>query len=144
MPHHRPPFSRNGSCLVATSQTEATKLKQRYTDKTKPPAAGANFSYFPDGNPNAPPYGFHHISNWLANDVSDPDLEHREDGFVVYFDVNLDAGATQQFLEVMQEGFFVDQWTDKIKLRLLVYNADVEIFVYVNLHEREGERVRGG
>lgn len=57
------------------------------------------------------PWGFHHISHFL------PSYE-RDDGFFVYFDVNLNSEQATNYLDFMEQGFFIGRNTDTIDVHV--------------------------
>ena len=71
------------------------------------------------------PYGFHHMDNFINR------KSKRDDGFMIFFDINLNAAQAQKYLDYMKEGFFLDDKTNTVKVHSLVFNEDIETFMLV-------------
>ena len=63
------------------------------------------------------PYGFYPTT-----------LDGREDGFAVVIDVNLREKAFNKLMTYLEDGFFVDKYTDNLKVEVLTYNGELRYF----------------
>ncbi|GIL76287.1 hypothetical protein Vretimale_5865 [Volvox reticuliferus] len=70
-------------------------------------------------NPQKLPYAFHHIQ-----------LEGKDNGFPVYFDINLSEEGAQAWYTYINEGLYLDQNTRQLTAELVTYNAQLRIFSY--------------
>ncbi|GIL44962.1 hypothetical protein Vafri_2402 [Volvox africanus] len=70
-------------------------------------------------NPQKLPYAFHVF-----------ELEGKEDGFPVYFDINLSQDGAQAWYTYINEGLYLDQNTRQMTAELVTYNAQLRIFSY--------------
>ena len=70
-----------------------------------------------DSNAVQTPWGFHHITNFLPS-------YDRDDGFFVYFDVNLNSEQATNYLDFMEQGFFIGRNTDTIDVQVGLVNND--------------------
>ncbi|EFJ46305.1 hypothetical protein VOLCADRAFT_93448 [Volvox carteri f. nagariensis] len=70
-------------------------------------------------NPQKLPYAFHFFP-----------LEGKEDGFPIYFDINLSQQGAQAWYTYINEGLYLDQNTRQMTAELVTYNAQLRIFSY--------------
>ncbi|MEW5311378.1 MAG: hypothetical protein WDW38_003099 [Sanguina aurantia] len=70
-------------------------------------------------NPQNLPYAFHFFP-----------LDSKEDGFPVWFDINLGAGDVAQWFTWVQEGLYLDPHTRELSVEIVTYNAPLKIFSY--------------
>eukprot|EP00192_Tetraselmis_astigmatica_P001702 CAMPEP_0117652658 /NCGR_PEP_ID=MMETSP0804-20121206/2750_1 /TAXON_ID=1074897 /ORGANISM="Tetraselmis astigmatica, Strain CCMP880" /LENGTH=1606 /DNA_ID=CAMNT_0005458731 /DNA_START=90 /DNA_END=4910 /DNA_ORIENTATION=+ len=63
------------------------------------------------------PWGFHHYP-----------LKHFEDGFPVWFDINLSEDVAQRFYKYVEEGLFLDSNTRNVKAQVVTYNSELRVF----------------
>ncbi|GLC33126.1 hypothetical protein PLESTB_000367500 [Pleodorina starrii] len=70
-------------------------------------------------NPQKLPYAFHFFP-----------LEGKDDGFPVYFDINLSQEGAQAWYTYINEGLYLDQNTRQMTAELVTYNAQLRIFSY--------------
>ncbi|GLI64894.1 hypothetical protein VaNZ11_008286 [Volvox africanus] len=70
-------------------------------------------------NPQKLPYAFHVF-----------ELDGKEDGFPVYFDINLSQDGAQAWYTYINEGLYLDQNTRQMTAELVTYNAQLRIFSY--------------
>uniref|UniRef100_A0A061RIA9 Polycystin cation channel family n=1 Tax=Tetraselmis sp. GSL018 TaxID=582737 RepID=A0A061RIA9_9CHLO len=63
------------------------------------------------------PWGFHHFA-----------LDDYEDGFPVWFDINLSEGMAQRYYTYLREGLFLDGNTRSVSAQIVTYNAELRVF----------------
>eukprot|EP00873_Tetraselmis_striata_P015466 jgi/Tetstr1/435730/TSEL_024629.t1 len=63
------------------------------------------------------PWGFHHFP-----------LDYFDDGFPVWFDINLSEEQAQRFYKYVEEGLFLDGNTRTIKAQVVTYNSELRVF----------------
>ncbi|PNW70325.1 hypothetical protein CHLRE_17g715300v5 [Chlamydomonas reinhardtii] len=70
-------------------------------------------------NPQELPYAFHFFP-----------LSGKDDGFPVWFDINLSQDGAQTWFTYLQEGLYLDQNTRTMTAEMVTYNAPLRIFSY--------------
>ena len=63
------------------------------------------------------PWGFHSFR-----------LQHFDDGFPVWFDINLSEEMAQRYYKYVEEGLFLDGNTEKVKAQVVTYNSELRVF----------------
>jgi len=61
------------------------------------------------------------------------ELNGRKAGFPVYFDINLSYGRAREFLDYLEEGFYLDDMTKKVTVECYTYNAQVRHFAHFHV-----------
>ena len=83
-------------------------------------------------NPNNLPYAFHYLP-----------LAGKEDGFPVFFDINLSQEDAQNWYQFISEGLYMDTHTRGVTAELVTYNAQLRMFgyYYVSFYFSDGGTV---
>ena len=73
-------------------------------------------------NPEQLPYAFYYFP-----------LKDKGRGFPAYFDINLGASDSANWLSYLQQGLYLDQHTSELTVELITYNAPLRIFGYLEV-----------